>query len=180
MFRLFLAGRKLIPYKCWIQIEICFLEKYANIPNRPLPTQLISLLMSGMVCSRVDYPKYSSFGPNRERLHTDDFLLFISFSSTMTRRTSAYDILPVSDALDIVLSHSSTLEPIECSLAEISPGFILAQDIFAKDPLPPFRASIMDGYAVIAEVRNLVHHPMLSIIDTQIITLVIAISLQII
>ena len=72
----------------------------------------------------------------------------------MSRRTSAYDILPVSDALDIVLSHSMTLEPIECSLAEILPGFILAQDIFAKDPLPPFRASIMDGYAVFAEVRT--------------------------
>ena len=27
-------------------------------------------------------------------------------------------------------------------------GSILAQDIFAKDDLPPFRASVMDGYAV--------------------------------
>ena len=69
----------------------------------------------------------------------------------MTRRTSAYDILPVSDALNIVLAYSKTLAPVKITLAEAD-GFLLAQDVFAKDPLPPFRASIMDGYAVIAEV----------------------------
>jgi gephyrin len=68
----------------------------------------------------------------------------------MTRRTSAYDILPVSDALNIVLAYSKTLAPVKITLAEAD-GFLLAQDVFAKDPLPPFRASIMDGYAVIAE-----------------------------
>ena len=29
-------------------------------------------------------------------------------------------------------------------------GRVLAEDIHAKDPLPPFPASIKDGYAVIA------------------------------
>lgn len=27
-------------------------------------------------------------------------------------------------------------------------GSVLAEDVFAKDDLPPFRASVMDGYAV--------------------------------
>lgn len=30
-------------------------------------------------------------------------------------------------------------------------GFVLAEDIFAKDPLPPFPASIKDGYAVLSQ-----------------------------
>ena len=29
-------------------------------------------------------------------------------------------------------------------------GRVLAEDVFAKDPLPPFPASIKDGYAVLA------------------------------
>lgn len=64
-------------------------------------------------------------------------------------RKSPYPAIPVSEALNIVLksacvsgtetiSHSEGLER------------ILAEDIFAADPLPPFPASIKDGYAVIA------------------------------
>ena len=34
-------------------------------------------------------------------------------------------------------------------------GSILAQDIFAKDDLPPFRASVMDGYAVNTQTDSL-------------------------
>jgi len=30
-------------------------------------------------------------------------------------------------------------------------GYIIAEDVFAKDPLPPFPASIKDGYAVVCE-----------------------------
>ena len=29
-------------------------------------------------------------------------------------------------------------------------GRVLAEDVFAKDPLPPFPSSIKDGYAVLA------------------------------
>ena len=32
----------------------------------------------------------------------------------------------------------------------VSLGRVLAEDVFAKDPLPPFPASIKDGYAVLA------------------------------
>ncbi len=31
-------------------------------------------------------------------------------------------------------------------------GGILAEDVFARDPLPPFPASIKDGYAVLGNV----------------------------
>lgn len=32
-------------------------------------------------------------------------------------------------------------------------GLVLAEDARATAPLPPFRASIMDGYAVVSSVR---------------------------
>ena len=31
-------------------------------------------------------------------------------------------------------------------------GLVLVDDIFAKEPLPPFPASIKDGYAVIGKI----------------------------
>jgi gephyrin len=58
-------------------------------------------------------------------------------------------MLPVPDALATVLVQTSTLAPRSVPLAEAA-GLILAEDVAAPEPLPPFRASIKDGYAVIA------------------------------
>jgi hypothetical protein len=35
---------------------------------------------------------------------------------------------------------------------DLSPGLVLAEAVTAKDDLPPFRASVMDGYAIKADV----------------------------
>ncbi len=58
-------------------------------------------------------------------------------------------LLPPDEALDIVLNYVRTLE------AEVVPlddagGRVLAEDLVADRDLPPFAASTMDGYAVIA------------------------------
>ncbi|XP_042520449.1 molybdopterin biosynthesis protein CNX1 [Macadamia integrifolia] len=58
-------------------------------------------------------------------------------------------MIPVTDALEIVLSTAQRLEPIAVPLQDAL-GKILAEDIQAPDPLPPYRASIKDGYAVVA------------------------------
>lgn len=43
------------------------------------------------------------------------------------------------------------LNVIECVSVVDALGLVLAEDIFAKEPLPPFPASVKDGYAVIGE-----------------------------
>lgn len=58
-------------------------------------------------------------------------------------------MLPVPDALDIVLAHANALSSITVPLAEAG-GLILAHDVSASEPLPPFPASVKDGYAVVA------------------------------
>lgn len=65
------------------------------------------------------------------------------------RRESAYDMISVDAAVEIVLQQSQPLEvvPIEAYDAD---RFVLAEPVLSREPLPPFRASIMDGYAVIA------------------------------
>ncbi|XP_055879906.1 gephyrin-like isoform X4 [Biomphalaria glabrata] len=65
-------------------------------------------------------------------------------------RESPYPIIPVKQAVSIVLESVSLLpvEPVEITCAL---GRYLAASVYAADPLPPFCASIKDGYAVKAE-----------------------------
>nr|XP_027105046.1 molybdopterin biosynthesis protein CNX1-like isoform X1 [Coffea arabica] len=58
-------------------------------------------------------------------------------------------MISVDEALQIVLSQSQKLPPITVPLKDAL-GKILAEDIHAPDPLPPYPASVKDGYAVVA------------------------------
>ncbi len=90
-------------------------------------------------------------------------------------RTSKFPLLTVPDALSVIFREIKLLKPEH--LAVFAPGAtanhpVLAQDVFAKvrgpfcvgfavfpainfnslylqDPLPPYRASMVDGYAVV-------------------------------
>ncbi|XXG85011.1 hypothetical protein AAC387_Pa11g0188 [Persea americana] len=48
----------------------------------------------------------------------------------------------VDEALQTVLSVTPHLEPVKVPLQEAL-GLVLAEDVVARDPLPPFQASIM-------------------------------------
>ena len=63
---------------------------------------------------------------------------------------SAYPMLAVDLALDLVLSHAQPLPPVMVDLLAAQ-GHVLAAPVYAADPLPPFRAAVKDGYAVVAE-----------------------------
>ena len=65
----------------------------------------------------------------------------------MTRST--YSMLSVEDALEVTLAQARPLAPVHRSLSMVR-GAILAADIAAQEPLPPFPASTKDGYAVVA------------------------------
>eukprot|EP00095_Tigriopus_kingsejongensis_P008973 maker-scaffold334_size202906-snap-gene-1.38 protein:Tk08973 transcript:maker-scaffold334_size202906-snap-gene-1.38-mRNA-1 annotation:"Gephyrin" len=64
-------------------------------------------------------------------------------------RISPYPMISVEEAQRIVLSFCSTLEVVERDFMDPH-AHVLAEDVDAKDALPPFRASIKDGYAVLA------------------------------
>ncbi|XP_071079097.1 gephyrin-like isoform X2 [Haliotis cracherodii] len=64
-------------------------------------------------------------------------------------RESPYPIIQVDEAVNTVLDKAPVLTPETISFRE-GLGRYLAEDVFARDPLPPFPASIKDGYAVIA------------------------------
>ena len=64
-------------------------------------------------------------------------------------RKSPFPMISVDEAQKIVLGQCSALGTMKIRFSEAL-GYVLAEDVFAADALPPFPASIKDGYAVIA------------------------------
>ena len=64
-------------------------------------------------------------------------------------RHSPYPLIPMDEAISMIMANSQCL-PQKVITLEESLGFILASDVFAKEPFPPFAASVKDGYAVLA------------------------------
>lgn len=62
---------------------------------------------------------------------------------------STYPMVRVEEALRLVLDEAPVLESEEVALADVQ-GRILTEAMRASEPLPPFRASVKDGYAVVA------------------------------
>lgn len=62
---------------------------------------------------------------------------------------SPYAMLPVEQAQQLILSLSQPLPPRRMPLADAL-GRVLAEPVRATEPLPPFRAAVKDGYAVVA------------------------------
>jgi molybdopterin molybdotransferase len=83
----------------------------------------------------------------------------LSFKRSLTLPSSRLKstiaaMIPVADAIEIVLQHAPTLENESVSL-EAASTRILAEDIIADTDLPPFDRAQMDGYAVRAvDVAN--------------------------
>ena len=64
-------------------------------------------------------------------------------------QASPYPMVSVEDALEAILSHTPVLDPEEVDI-DHALGRVLAETVIASDDMPPFDASAVDGYAVIA------------------------------
>ncbi|KAG0723267.1 Gephyrin [Chionoecetes opilio] len=82
------------------------------------------------------------------RQESDESKADVSHVSRRPRK-SPYPMIPVSEAVETVLSQAELCMK-EYIATKNALGLVLAEDIHAKDPLPPFPASIKDGYAVLA------------------------------
>ncbi|MCE5258818.1 MAG: molybdopterin molybdotransferase MoeA [Chloroflexi bacterium] len=64
-------------------------------------------------------------------------------------RADDYPMLPYEEVWRLIASSLSPLAPVRCDLARAA-GLVLAEDVTARENMPPFAAASMDGYAVIA------------------------------
>ncbi|KAF9889544.1 hypothetical protein FE257_007254 [Aspergillus nanangensis] len=65
-------------------------------------------------------------------------------------RESPYPMLPVDEALKVISQYTPDPVIIEAPVSTALVGSILAEDVYAGEAVPAYRASIVDGYAVIA------------------------------
>jgi len=64
-------------------------------------------------------------------------------------RDSPYPMLPVESAVRLILEHSPRPEAVRLPVDVALVGYTLAEDVHATEAVPAYRASIVDGYAVI-------------------------------
>ena len=64
-------------------------------------------------------------------------------------RESPYPMLSVDDAVKTIIENSPLPEPVKMPVNGSLVGHILAEDVHASEAVPAYRASIVDGYAVI-------------------------------
>jgi gephyrin len=69
-------------------------------------------------------------------------------------RSSPYPMLSVPDAVALVLEHTPSPKPITFPVTPALAGYVLAADVKAAEAVPAYRASIVDGYAVIVDPSN--------------------------
>ncbi|VDO96511.1 unnamed protein product [Soboliphyme baturini] len=65
-------------------------------------------------------------------------------------RKSVYPLLSIREAVETIFKHCHSTK-IEAKNLTNCLGFVCAEDVFTDEPVPAFRASIKDGYAVLAE-----------------------------
>ncbi|RHZ60271.1 hypothetical protein CDV55_106580 [Aspergillus turcosus] len=65
-------------------------------------------------------------------------------------RSSPYPMLSVDEALKLVSQHTPEPAVIEVPVTPSLVGSVVAEDVYAGEAVPAYRASIVDGYAVIA------------------------------
>lgn len=64
-------------------------------------------------------------------------------------RSSPYPMLPVEEAVQLVLAKTPSRKTIKTVVGDTLIGSVLAEDVRAKEAVPAYRASIVDGYAII-------------------------------
>ncbi|EGE01313.1 molybdenum cofactor biosynthesis protein [Trichophyton equinum CBS 127.97] len=69
---------------------------------------------------------------------------------TRRYRTSPYPMISVDEALKLISEHTPDPTVIEVPVDISLVGSVIAEDVFAAEAVPAYRASIVDGYAVIA------------------------------
>ncbi|RAH73982.1 bifunctional molybdopterin adenylyltransferase MobB/molybdopterin molybdotransferase MoeA family protein [Aspergillus aculeatinus CBS 121060] len=69
-------------------------------------------------------------------------------------RSSPYPMLSVDEALRLISEHTPEPTIIEVPVTTALVGSVIAEDVYAAEAVPAYRASIVDGYAVIASATS--------------------------
>lgn len=68
---------------------------------------------------------------------------------TRRHRSSPYPVLSVDDALSAIATHTPDPKTVQVPVDDNLTGYVLAEDVYSPEAVPGFRASIVDGYAIV-------------------------------
>lgn len=93
----------------------------------------------------------------RPHTHPDEQLKSNNPSEGPTQRyrASPYPMFTVDHALDMVLCHTPAPVAVKADVDSSLPGAVLAQNVEAAEAVPAYRASIVDGYAVVISPNSI-------------------------
>ncbi len=115
----------------------------------PLLPHAIDLMREELAAVKNVHSKIQHNGPSSSSASTTSCVTLPAIPDR--HRKSPYDMISVDCAQAIVLDHCGRIEKETIVVGfQDALGRVLAKDVFALDPLPPFRASIKDGYAVVS------------------------------
>ncbi|OBZ82872.1 Gephyrin [Choanephora cucurbitarum] len=79
----------------------------------------------------------------------------VSLDTPVSRRarSSPYPLISVEDAKAKISEFAKELNVITVPVSQLLPGYVLAEDVDALEPVPGYRASVVDGYAVFDQFR---------------------------
>jgi gephyrin len=72
-----------------------------------------------------------------------------SLGPTKRYRRSPYPMLDVEDALNLIKQHTPAPQTVRAKVNSSLVGSVLAEDVHAEEDVPAYRASVVDGYAVV-------------------------------
>lgn len=67
-------------------------------------------------------------------------------------RNSPYPAIRIDKALKIVGEHANRLNIVSMPVSQFLPGYVLAENVSSLEPVPGYRASMVDGYAVYGNI----------------------------
>ena len=95
-------------------------------------------------------PKAHTAPSERPQLQSNDPRL----GASQRYRSSPYPMLSVSDAISLILEKTPSPTIEQRDLSPDLVGYIVAEDIKSKESVPAYRASLVDGYALIVPSLN--------------------------
>lgn len=82
--------------------------------------------------------------PRDERPQSND----IQAGPSRRYRSSPYPMIPVEEAVQIILANTPPRKTIKTTVSGTLIGSVLAEDVQAREAVPAYRASMIDGYAI--------------------------------
>lgn len=142
---------KLLPHAC---------QQAAGVDSRSLHRELDKIKREAETIFPISQSSFGGYSYSCEHIVStvlgdeaphEDFKSNNSALGPINRnRISPYPMVSITEALELIKKHSFAPRPVGATVGASLVGYVLAEDVTATEAVPAYRASTVDGYAVVA------------------------------